>query len=120
LGAAISPPELLVAHTAAAMQHPLADALALDFLEQENGQFVVPENNDTPGLSVPDEVRDELLRRLSQSPSSAPVRHPWPRRRAPRMRIREVVDTPDAVASVLHGARAPPGPPPPGQLVLLH
>ena len=37
-----------------------------------------------------------------------------------RMRILEVVDTPDAVARVLHGARAPPRPPPPGQLVLLH
>jgi hypothetical protein len=37
-----------------------------------------------------------------------------------RMRILEVVDAPDAVARVLHGARAPPRPPPPGQLVLLH
>ncbi len=37
-----------------------------------------------------------------------------------RMRILEVVDTPDAVARVLHGARAPPRQPPPGQLVLLH
>ena len=37
-----------------------------------------------------------------------------------RMRILEVVDTPDAIARVLHGARAPPRPPPPGQLVLLH
>lgn len=36
-----------------------------------------------------------------------------------RMRILEVVDTPDAVARVLHGARAPPRPPPPGQLLLL-
>ena len=36
------------------------------------------------------------------------------------MRILEVVDTPDAVARVLHGARAPPRQPPPGQLVLLH
>lgn len=57
----ISPPELLVAHTRAAMQHLRADTLALDFLEQENGQFVVLESNDTPGLSgFPDEVRDEL------------------------------------------------------------
>ena len=37
-----------------------------------------------------------------------------------RMRILEVVDTPDAFARVLHDARAPPRPPPPGQLVLLH
>ena len=37
-----------------------------------------------------------------------------------RMRILEVVDTPDAVVRVLHGARAPPRPPPPGQLRLLH
>ena len=36
-----------------------------------------------------------------------------------RMRILEVVDTPDAVARVLHDARAPPRPPPPGQLLLL-
>jgi hypothetical protein len=36
-----------------------------------------------------------------------------------RMRILEVVGSPDAVARVLHGARAPPRPPPPGQLLLL-
>jgi hypothetical protein len=31
-----------------------------------------------------------------------------------RMRVLEVVGTPDAVAHILHGARAPPRPPPPG------
>ena len=34
--------------------------------------------------------------------------------------VAEVVDTLDAVARVLYGARAPPRPPPPGQLMLLH
>src|SRR5690606_9629066 len=33
-------------------------------------------------------------------------------------RILEVVDTPDAVARILHGARAPPRPPPPGRVLL--
>jgi hypothetical protein len=32
-----------------------------------------------------------------------------------RMRIVEVVDTPDTVARVLDGARVPPSPPPPAQ-----
>ena len=36
-----------------------------------------------------------------------------------RMHNLEVVNTPDAVARGLHGARAPPRPPPPGQLLLL-
>lgn len=57
----IEPPEPLVQHTRAAMRHLHADTLALDFLEQEDGQFVVLESNDTPGLSgFPDEVRAEL------------------------------------------------------------
>lgn len=57
----IAPPELLVQHTRAAMQHLRADTLALDFLEQDDGQFVVLESNDTPGLSgFPDAVRVEL------------------------------------------------------------
>ena len=36
-----------------------------------------------------------------------------------RMRVLEVVSDPDAIARILHGARAPPAPPPPGQLLLL-
>ncbi len=35
------------------------------------------------------------------------------------MRVLEVVSDADAIASILHGARAPPAPPPPGQLLLL-
>ena len=36
-----------------------------------------------------------------------------------RMRVLEVVSDPGAIARILHGARAPPAPPPPGQLLLL-
>jgi hypothetical protein len=36
-----------------------------------------------------------------------------------RMRVLEVVSDPDAIARILHGARAPPAPHPPGQLLLL-
>lgn len=57
----IEPPEILIGHTRAAMLHLRADALALDFLEQDDGRFVALESNDTPGLSgFPDEVRVEL------------------------------------------------------------
>jgi hypothetical protein len=73
------------------------------------------------------------------SPSSSPSSSPRPRRIAwakllarifalditrcrkcgGRMRVLEVVSDPDAIARILHGARAPPAPPPPGQLLLL-
>jgi hypothetical protein len=36
-----------------------------------------------------------------------------------RMRVLEVVSDADAIARILHGARAPPAPPPTGQLLLL-
>ncbi len=36
-----------------------------------------------------------------------------------RMRVLEIISDPDAIARILHGARAPPAPPPPGQLLLL-
>jgi len=36
-----------------------------------------------------------------------------------RMRVLEVVSDLDAIARILHGARAPPAPHPPGQLLLL-
>jgi len=35
-----------------------------------------------------------------------------------RMRVLEVVSDADAIARILHGARAPPAPPPPGQVLL--
>ena len=35
-----------------------------------------------------------------------------------RMRVLEVVSDPDAIARILHGARAPPAPPPLGQVLL--
>jgi hypothetical protein len=38
---------------------------------------------------------------------------------AGRMRVLEVVSDPDAIARLLHRARAPPALPPPGQLLLL-
>lgn len=61
----IEPPEELVGHTRAAMEHFAADVLGLDFLEREDGQFVALESNDVPGLSgFPDEVRDALADRL--------------------------------------------------------
>ncbi len=41
------------------------------------------------------------------------------RRCGGRMRVLEVVSDPDAIARILHGARAPPAPHPPGQLLLL-
>jgi hypothetical protein len=73
------------------------------------------------------------------SPSSSPSSSPRPRRIAwakllarifalditrcrkcgGRMRVLEVVSDPDAIARILHGARAPPAPPPPGHLLLL-
>jgi len=34
------------------------------------------------------------------------------------MRVLEVVSDADAIARILHGARAPPAPPPPGQVLL--
>ena len=63
----IEPPEVLVQQTRAAMNHLRADTLALDFLEQESGEFVVLESNDTPGYSgFPDEVRVALADCLKQ------------------------------------------------------
>jgi ribosomal protein S6--L-glutamate ligase len=63
----IEPPEELVQHTRAAVQHLRADTLALDFLEQDDGRFVVLESNDTPGLSgFPDEVRAALAECLKR------------------------------------------------------
>ena len=73
------------------------------------------------------------------SPASSPSSSPRPRRIAwakllarvfalditlcrkcgGRMRVLEVVSDADAIARILHGARAPPAPPPPGQLLLL-
>lgn len=63
----IEPPEVLVQQTRAAMNHLRADTLALDFLEQESGEFVVLESNDTPGYSgFPEEVRGALADCLKQ------------------------------------------------------
>ena len=73
------------------------------------------------------------------SPASSPSSSPRPRRIAwakllarvfalditrcrkcgGRMRVLEVVSDPEAIARILHGARAPPAPHPPGQLLLL-
>ncbi len=72
------------------------------------------------------------------SPASSPSSSPRPRRIAwakllarvfaiditrcrkcgGRMRVLEVVSDADAIARILHGARAPPAPPPPAQVLL--
>lgn len=61
----ITPMSPIVEHTRAAMQHLRADILGLDFLERQDGEFVVLESNDTPGLSgFPDETRAALAQCL--------------------------------------------------------
>jgi ribosomal protein S6--L-glutamate ligase len=57
----IDPPEALVEHTRTAMRQLGADILALDFLETQEGEYVLLEANDTPGLSgFPEQLRAEL------------------------------------------------------------
>ena len=96
---------------------------------------VVPGRDaELPGQQIPLDFAGPGAAELDGLPTSkAPRRIGWAsllarvfaidvtvcRRCGGRMRIVEVVDTPDAVARVLHGARAPPRPPPPGQLLLL-
>ena len=58
------PPEL-ASYTKRAMNHLAADVLGLDFLETEQGEFYLLENNDVPGLTgFPDFVRRLLAERL--------------------------------------------------------
>ena len=96
---------------------------------------VVPGRDaELPGQQIPLDFAGPGAAELDGLPTSkAPRRIGWAsllarvfaidvtvcRRCGGRMRIVEVVDTPDAVARVLHAARAPPRPPPPGQLLLL-
>ncbi|MFY0568322.1 hypothetical protein ACN28E_31430 [Archangium lansingense] len=57
----IDSPPLLAEHTRTAMRHLGADILALDFLETQEGEYVLLEANDTPGLSgFPEQLRSEL------------------------------------------------------------
>lgn len=61
----IAVPWLLAEHTRRAMKHLEADILGLDFLERQDGSFVLLESNDIPGLDgFPDEVRTSLARHL--------------------------------------------------------
>lgn len=63
----IDPPEQLAGWTRTAMRHLGADTLALDFLEQRDGTYVLLESNDTPGLSgFPETVRQALADRLRE------------------------------------------------------
>lgn len=63
----IDPPEELAEWTRMAMRHLGADALALDFLERQDGGYVLLESNDTPGLSgFPEQVRHALVDRLRE------------------------------------------------------
>ena len=61
----ISAPPELVEYTKRAMDHLGADILGLDFLETEQGEFYLLENNDVPGLTgFPDFVRRLLAELL--------------------------------------------------------
>lgn len=54
----IEAPEKLRRYTIAAKKHLNADVLGLDFLETRNGEFVLLETNDVPGLSgFPDSLK---------------------------------------------------------------
>jgi ribosomal protein S6--L-glutamate ligase len=58
----IDPPPEIAAWTLAARRHLRADLLGLDFLETPQGEYVLLECNDAPGLSgFPDEVRTLLV-----------------------------------------------------------
>lgn len=69
----IDPPPQLAVWTRTAQRHLRADILGLDFLETPDGQYVLLECNDAPGLSgFPDEARRQLvdlaLARLAAAP----------------------------------------------------
>ncbi|ABC32385.1 ribosomal protein S6 modification protein [Hahella chejuensis KCTC 2396] len=56
-------PEPLREQTQIAMNHLNADILGLDFLENENGEFILLESNDIPGLSgFPEDALEALAR----------------------------------------------------------
>ncbi|NMO18572.1 hypothetical protein HPC49_33185 [Pyxidicoccus fallax] len=63
----IDPPRELVEYTRRAREHLGADIVALDFLETQEGEFVLLECNDTPGLSgFPELLREELAECLRE------------------------------------------------------
>jgi ribosomal protein S6--L-glutamate ligase len=63
----IAVPPLLVDYTRRAMQHFSADLLGLDFLQTSDGQFVLLESNDTPGLTgFPPELRQAVAQRVRE------------------------------------------------------
>lgn len=63
----IAVPPLLEDYTRRAMQHFGADLLGLDFLQTSDGQYVLLESNDTPGLTgFPDEVRQAVAQRVRE------------------------------------------------------
>lgn len=62
----ISPPKDLADWTRAAQKHLNADALALDFLEAPNGDWLCLESNDVPGFTgFPPRVRELLAKCFS-------------------------------------------------------
>jgi|GEM_PF-5118326 len=70
----IDPPEELVGHTRRALEHLGADIVALDFLETQDGRFVLLECNDTPGLSgFPEQLCFELAECLKEKLSAVPT-----------------------------------------------
>ncbi|NVJ23739.1 MULTISPECIES: ATP-grasp domain-containing protein [Myxococcus] len=70
----IDPPEELVGHTRRALEHLGADIVALDFLETQDGRFVLLECNDTPGLSgFPEQLCFELADCLKEKLRAVPA-----------------------------------------------
>ncbi len=58
----ISPPDELLHISKKAQKHFKADILGLDFLETSNGEYILLESNDIPGLKgFPLEIKKELL-----------------------------------------------------------
>ena len=57
----IEPNDILAKHTQNLKKYLQADILAIDVLEDKDGNYFVVEYNDIPGVSgFPDEVKEEL------------------------------------------------------------
>ncbi len=70
--ALIDPPEQLAQWTRRAMEHLRADVLGLDYLERQDGSWVLLESNDTPGFSgFPETVRSAVASRLLERMAGA-------------------------------------------------
>jgi ribosomal protein S6--L-glutamate ligase len=63
----IDPPPILQTYTRQVMSHFNADILGLDFLLTRDGNYVLLESNDIPGLSgFPDKARQAVARRVRE------------------------------------------------------